>query len=134
MEIKITFPGGMKVEADIGGLKVTTDQPMKYGGDGTAPTPYEHFLASIGTCAGTVVLGFCQKRGLSADGITLSQRMEFVPAEKGMKLGKVSVVINLPPDFPEKYRDALIRATDRCSVKKAIMNAPAIEVSTKIKG
>ncbi len=62
MDIKITFPGGKKVDADIGGMLIRTDQPVKYGGDGTAPSPFEHFLASIGTCAGIFVPGFYQGR------------------------------------------------------------------------
>jgi ribosomal protein S12 methylthiotransferase accessory factor len=129
MEIKITFPGGKKVDAEVGGMTVRTDQPMKYGGDGTAPSPFEHFLASIGTCAGIFVLGFCQKRDLPTEGMTLTQRMEYVPADKGMKLGKIAISINLPAGFPEKYRDAVVRVADQCAVKKTIMEPPEFEVT-----
>ena len=130
MEIKITFPGGKKVDADIGGMLVRTDQPVKYGGDGTAPSPFEHFLASIGTCAGIFVLGFCQQRNIPTEGISLTQRMEYVPAGKGMKLGKIVINIHLPQEFPEKYRDAIIKVAEQCAVKKTIMEPPDFEVTT----
>jgi putative redox protein len=130
MEIKITFPGGKRVDAEVGGMTVKTDQPVKYGGDGTAASPFEHFLASIGTCAGIFVLSFCQQRNIPTEGISLTQRMEYVPAEKGMKLGKIVVDIHLPADFPEKYRDAIIRVADQCAVKKTILTPPEFEVKT----
>jgi ribosomal protein S12 methylthiotransferase accessory factor len=132
MEIKITFPGGKKVDAEVSGMTVRTDQPVKYGGDGTAPSPFEHFLASIGTCAGIFVLGFCQKRDITTEGITLTQRMEYVPADKGMKLGKIAININLPAGFPEKYKDAIVRVADQCAVKKTIMEPPEFEVTTSV--
>jgi ribosomal protein S12 methylthiotransferase accessory factor len=132
MEIKITFPGGKKVDAEVADMTVRTDQPVKYGGDGTAPSPFEHFLASIGTCAGIFVLGFCQKRDIPTEGITLTQRMEYVPADKGMKLGNILININLPAGFPEKYRDAIVRVADQCAVKKTIMEPPEFEVTTSV--
>jgi ribosomal protein S12 methylthiotransferase accessory factor len=113
MEIKITFPGGKKVDAEVADMTVRTDQPVKYGGDGTAPSPFEHFLASIGTCAGIFVLGFCQKRDIP-------------------KLGKIVININLPAGFPEKYRDAVVRVADQCAVKKTIMEPPEFEVTTSV--
>jgi ribosomal protein S12 methylthiotransferase accessory factor len=132
MEIKITFPGGKKVDAEVADMTVRTDQPVKYGGDGTAPSPFEHFLASIGTCAGIFVLGFCQQRDIPTEGITLTQRMEYVPADKGMKLGNILISINLPAGFPEKYRDAIVRVADQCAVKKTIMEPPEFEVTTSV--
>lgn len=113
-------------------MTVRTDQPVKYGGDGTAPTPFEHFLVSIGTCAGILVLGFCQKRNIPTEGIALTQRMEYVPADKGMKHGKTVININLPANFPEKYRDAIIRVADQCEVKKTIIEQPEFEVTTSV--
>ena len=76
MEMEITFPGGARVDANFGGMTVKTDQPVQGGGQGSAPTPFATFLASIGTCAGIYVLGFCQQRGIPTDGIKIVQRMQ----------------------------------------------------------
>ena len=67
MEMEITFPGGARVDANFGGMTVKTDQPVQGGGQGSAPTPFATFLASIGTCAGIYVLGFCQQRGIPTE-------------------------------------------------------------------
>ena len=133
MEIKITFPGGKKVNADIDGLVVKTDQPVKYGGEGSAPTPFEHFLASIGTCAGIFVLSFCQERKIPAENISLAERLEYGTTPEGKPfLDKIVIEIIVPPDFPEKYHNALIKVADQCAVKKAIMNPPRFEVKTLV--
>lgn len=71
MEMIIDFPGGAKVDAHFGSYTVKTDQPPAGGGEGSAPAPFEIFLASIGTCAGIYVLGFCRQRGLPTDGIRI---------------------------------------------------------------
>lgn len=132
MEMRITFPGGKKVNAEYNGTVVKTDQPPKYGGEGTAPSPFEYFLASIGTCAGIYVLGFCQNRKIPTEHITLVQRMDHEKKGDKVFLKKITVEIEIPQDFPEKYRNALIKVADQCAVKKAIMNPPEIEVKTKV--
>jgi len=110
-----------------------TDQPVKYGGEGSAPTPFEYFLASIGTCAGIYVLGFCQERKIPAENISLIQRLEYGKKEDGKAfLEKIVIEIVVPPDFPEKYHSALIKVADQCSVKRTIMNPPKFEVRTRI--
>src|SRR5512137_2945415 len=101
MEMTISFPGGARVDARFGPFDVRTDQPREGGGEGSAPTPFATFLASIGTCAGIYVLGFCRQRGLPADGIRIVQRMEADPVTH--MTSKVSLEIHVPPDFPEKY-------------------------------
>jgi len=131
MEINIKFTGGMKAEADLHGMTMRVDLPPQYGGEGTAPSPYQYFLGSIGTCAAVFVLSFCQKRNIPTEGMSITQRVEFVPG-MGFKLGKVGIDINLPPDFPEKYIDAIVRVADQCEVKKAILDPPKIEVTTSI--
>jgi putative redox protein len=73
MSIHVTFPGGKRVDADFGTQVVKTDQSREHGGEGTAPEPFDLFLASLATCAGLYVLGFCNARGLSTDGIELTQ-------------------------------------------------------------
>jgi ribosomal protein S12 methylthiotransferase accessory factor len=128
MEMIIDFPGGARVDAHFGAFTVMTDQPPQGGGEGSAPTPFALFLASLGTCAGIYVLGFCRQRGLATEGIRLVQRMGFSP-ETG-KLERVDLDIQLPAGFPEKYQEALIRAAAQCAVKKQLDNPPVIQVAT----
>jgi ribosomal protein S12 methylthiotransferase accessory factor len=123
MEIKITFPGGKKVNAEMNSLIIPTDQPVEEGGDGTAPTPFIYFLASLGTCAGIYVLSFCQQRQIETEGLGLTQQMEFVPDDNGRKrLSRVTIDITLPPGFPEKYRNAIVKTAELCTVIKVIMD------------
>jgi ribosomal protein S12 methylthiotransferase accessory factor len=129
MEMIIDFPGGARVDAHFGPYTVPTDQPSMGGGTGSAPTPFATFLASIGTCAGIYVLGFCQQRGLPTEGIQIVQRMQSNPFT-GM-VGQVDLEIQVPPTFPEKYRAAVVRAAELCAVKKHFENPPKIEVSTR---
>jgi putative redox protein len=128
MEMLIDFPGGARVDAHFSQFTVKTDQPPQGGGQGSAPTPFATFLASLGTCAGIYVLGFCRQRGIPADGIRLLQRMESDPLS-GL-VSRVTLDIQLPPDFPEKYREAVIRAAEQCAVKKHFEHPPVIAVST----
>lgn len=125
MEMLIDFPGGARVDAHFGPFTVRTDQPPA----ASAPTPFATFLASIGTCAGIYVLGFCQQRGLSTEGIRIIQRMHSNPFT-GM-VQKVDLEIQLPTSFPEKYRDAVIRSAELCAVKKHFEEPPQFEVTTK---
>ena len=128
MDLTITFPGGARVDAQVGQHIVHTDQPVRGGGENSAPTPFSVFLASIGTCAGIYVLGFCAQRGLPVEGIRIHQRVEPDPAT-GM-VGKVGLDIEVPPEFPQKYYDALVRAADQCAVKKHLEHPPQFEVRT----
>jgi putative redox protein len=128
MEMTITFPGGARVDAQVGPHTVHTDQPAHAGGDASAPTPFALFLSSIGTCAGIYVLGFCKNRGLSAEGIQIAQRMDVDP-RTGM-VGKITLEIQVPPSFPEKYYDALVRAASQCAVKKHLEAPPTFDVRT----
>ncbi|MBK9049997.1 MAG: OsmC family protein [Chloroflexi bacterium] len=127
MDMVIDFPGGLQVDAHFGPYTVSTDQPRPQG-SGSAPTPFATFLASIGTCAGIYVLGFCQQRGLPTQGIRIVQSLEANPFT-GM-VSKVLLDIQLPPEFPEKYKQAVIRAADQCAVKKHFENPPSFDVFT----
>lgn len=131
-EMIITFPGGKRVDTEVAGQVIRTDQPRENGGEGTAPAPFGLFLASIGTCAGIYVVGFCQKRDLPTDGIRIRQRNHF-DTESGV-LTRVELDIEVPASFPEKYRDALVRVADQCAVKKAVQAQPAFEVRTVVAG
>lgn len=132
MEMVIDFPGGARVDAHFGGFTVRTDQSPQGGGEGSAPTPFALFLASLGTCAGIYVVGFCRQRGLDTQGIRLVQKMGYHP-ETG-KLDRVHLDIQLPAGFPEKYQEALIRAASQCAVKKQLETPPTIEVVTSFHG
>ena len=129
MEMLIDFPGGARVDAHFGDLTLKTDQPPAGGGEGSAPSPFDTFLASLGTCAGIYVLGFCRQRGIPTEGIRIIQRMHHDPAT-GM-VGKIDLEIQTPAGFPEKYLPALIRAADQCKVKKHLEHPPQFEVYTK---
>lgn len=130
MDMIIDFPGGARVDAHFDSHTLKTDQPMAGGGEDSAPSPFDTFLASIGTCAGIYVLGFCRQRGIASDGIRIVQRVHHDPAT-GM-VGKIDLEIQAPPSFPEKYLPALIRAADQCKVKKHLERPPKFEVYTKI--
>lgn len=131
MELVIDFPGGAKVDAHFGPYTVKTDQPPAGGGEGSAPTPFGLFLASIGTCAGIYVQGFCRQRGLSTEGLRIVQRVHSDPGT-GM-VSKIDLEIQAPPTFPEKYLPSLIRSAELCAVKKHLEHPPAFEVTTVVR-
>ncbi len=125
-EIEVSFPGNLKVEAKFGEFVIPTDQPEKSGGDGSAPSPFVLFASSIATCAGYFALKFCRTRKLSTEGMRLSLKYEW---DNDMKrYPKMLIQLILPPDFPEKYRSAILRAMDQCVVKQHILRPPAFEM------
>lgn len=126
MEILIDFPGGSRVDAHFGSFTVPTDQPPAAG----APTPFELFLASIGTCVGIYILGFCRKRGLCTEGIQIIQRMNADPVN-GM-IDEIDLDIIVPATFPEKYRESLIRSAELCKVKKHLETPPKFSITTQV--
>lgn len=126
MEMEIVFPGGARVDAHMGNLVVGTNQ------DGSAPAPFGLFLASIGTCAGIYVLSFCQHRNLPTEGIKIVQRLDFNRATR--MIDTVELEIQVPPGFPERYHDALVRAADQCAVKKHMEQPPRFDVKTRVVG
>ena len=128
--MKITFPGGLAVNAELEGFTVKTDQGVEHGGGGTAPEPFDLFLASLGTCAGLYALRFCQQRGIATQGLGLDLTTEKDP--EGKRLELVRLEIELPDGFPEKYREALIRAVDQCAVKRHILAPPRFEIATAV--
>ena len=130
MQMKVYFPGGKKVNADYNGFTIETDQMVMAGGEGSAPQPFDLFLASIGTCAGIYVLGFCQQRGLSTEGIEIIQTIE--PNPKTRLVGKINLEIRVPDSFPGKYHEALIRSAELCAVKKHMEDPPEFNVYTKV--
>ncbi|MDO8804358.1 MAG: OsmC family protein [Elusimicrobiota bacterium] len=141
-DMEIVFPGGKKISALWHGFEIKTDQPRTLaagsaekvrgqpaggGGEGSAPTPFDLFLASLGTCAGIFALGFIQSRGLSAEGLKIN--VSFEQDEATHLLSKAAMRITLPKDFPPKYKDAVIKAAEQCLVKRTMDNPPAFEIT-----
>ena len=127
MEMKISFPGGKKIDADYKGFTIKTDQPIREGGEGTAPEPFSLFIASIGTCTGVYVLSFCQKRNISTDNISLMLKLE--KNRETHMIEKISIEIQVPEDFPENYKKAIVKTANLCTVKKHLDNPPEIDIN-----
>ncbi|MBM3294886.1 MAG: osmotically inducible protein OsmC [Candidatus Aminicenantes bacterium] len=130
-EIQVAFPGGLKVNAEYRGFTIATDQPVRDGGEGGAPAPFDLFLASLATCAGYYVLAFCRPREIPTDGLGLTMRMEKNPETK--MIGRIAIAISLPPGFPERYKEAVVRAAEACAVKAHIQKPPLMEVMAEIR-
>jgi putative redox protein len=125
-DIKVGFPGGKRVDAQVKEFTIQTDQPVYQGGDGSAPAPFDLFLASLATCSGIYVLSFLQQRNIPADDLSLTMRTELDPETK--KIKTVYFDIQMPPDFPKKYYNAVIKSVNGCAVKKLIENPPEFKV------
>jgi uncharacterized OsmC-like protein len=126
--LDVSFPGGKRVDAKIGKFVAKTDQSVSYGGDASAPEPFQLFLASIATCAGVYALNFCQSRQIETDGMLLTMECDWDEEKK--RYEKFSINLKLPEDFSEKYRKAVIKAMDLCAVKKHMINPPEFEITT----
>jgi len=126
MEITVTFPGGKRVDAEMGGQVVRTDQPAAAGGEGAAPSPFSYCLASLATCAGFYVLSYLQARGLPLEGVRLTQRHETDP--RTHRVTRVTIAISLPPAIPEKHHGPIVRAAETCAVKRLIEQPPEFDV------
>ena len=113
------------------GFTIETDQAKDEGGDGSAPEPYSLFLASIGTCAGIYVVYFCQERGIDTSDIKM--RLQFERNEKMSLTEAVHIHIDLPPDFPPKYKAAVAKTAGLCSVKRNILDPPQFSISAEIR-
>jgi len=130
MSMKITFPGGLAVNAEVKGFTVKTDQRIDHGGGGTAPEPFDLFLASLGTCAGFYALRFCRQREIPTSGLGLT--LTPVRDPEGKRVELVRLDVELPAGFPEKYRDAILRSIDQCAVKRHIVDPPRFEVAAVV--
>jgi ribosomal protein S12 methylthiotransferase accessory factor len=129
MDMTIDFPGGARVDAHFRNHDIRTDQPVSGGGEDSAPTPFDMFLASIGTCVGIYVLGFCRQRDLPTEGIRIIQRHH--PNRESGLMDKIDIEIQVPPAFPKQYHSALIRSAELCKVKKSLETPPQFEIRTK---
>lgn len=128
--MSVHFPGNKRVDATYGKFEIATDQAIDSGGDGTAPEPYDLFMASLATCAGIYVLGFCQKRDIPHDDVRIVQQWE--RDEKSNRVTNIRISIEVPSDFPEKYLPTLVRVANQCAVKKTIENQPEFLVETVV--
>ena len=126
----VTFPGGKRAEAVCGGFVVRTDQPEQKGGDGSAPSPFDLFLASIATCAGVYVKGYCDARGIETRGLGLEMRVE--RDAEGRMVERLVLEIRLPEGFPPKHREGVLRAAELCAVKKHLLHPPAVEIHAEL--
>jgi ribosomal protein S12 methylthiotransferase accessory factor len=129
-QMTVSFPGGRQVAAHYNGFAILTDQGTDSGGDGAAPEPYDLFLASIATCAGYYVLRFCSERNLPVDGLKVVQSWQ---RDERKRLSHILLQIEVPPEFPEKYRPALVRAADICAVKRTLQDPPEIVTETVVR-
>lgn len=125
--IEVSFPSGKRVDAHIENMTVPTDQPVANGGTGTAPEPFQLFLASIATCAGIYALEFCRTREIRTEGMVLI--LDYEMDEKNQVCRKLNIDLNLPAGFPEEYKKAVVRVMDLCSVKKNILNPPEFSIT-----
>lgn len=128
--MEITFDGGKVVTAHSHGHIIKTDQPLSGGGQNTAPSPFELFLAAIGTCAGIYVKSFCDNRSIPTQNIKIVQTTEY-NEETGLPTN-IKLDINLPSDFPEKYKEAVISVAELCKVKKSMAAPPVFQVITSV--
>lgn len=127
MKFEVSFPGGMRVDAQVRGHIVQTDQPLSVGGTDTAMAPFDLFLSSLATCAGFYAMRFCQERQIPIDGLGVS--LEPIRNLETKKLATIRIELTLPESFPEKYRDAILRAVDHCAVKRVVMDPPEFEIT-----
>lgn len=125
--LNVTFDGGMRISATIRGFAVHTDQKPEQGGENSAPTPFELFFASLATCAGVFAKRFCDRKGISAEGLSIAVECEFDPDPKKYRAQKITTVITLPPGFPQEYETALVRTVEGCPVKKQVLEPPQFE-------
>jgi putative redox protein len=130
-ELIVKFGDGLKVDVEYKGFVVNTDQPAREGGGGTAPSPFDYFLVSLAACAGFYALAFCRERKISVDGLGVTMSTE--RGEVSKMIDKVTIAVDLPADFPEKYKFALVKAVDHCTVKAHILRPPQFEIVTRSK-
>ena len=127
MTMIIRFGGNKVVHAEAKGFTITTDVPSEPGGAVTAPSPVDLLLASLGTCTSYYVLHFCEQRELALDSVSLSLNVD--RDEESKRITKIKMSINVPPSFPERYLDAIVKAASQCTVKKYLQDCPEIETA-----
>ncbi|WP_291326427.1 OsmC family protein [Desulfovibrio sp. UCD-KL4C] len=125
-KIKVEFGDGKKLNATGDCFTAGTDLPVEKGGEGSAPSPLDLFITSLATCAAYYARNFCESKALTMNGIALN--VEYIEDPETFHISKVNYLLTLPEGFPEKYKAALLRAIDLCSVKKHLINPPDFEL------
>ncbi|MFW3615467.1 OsmC domain/YcaO domain-containing protein [Billgrantia antri] len=128
MEIKVNFLENLRLEAKFDDFTVITDQPIRYKGDGSAPSPFDYFLASSALCAAYFVRVYCKARDIPTENIRLSQNNIVDPENRYNQIFKIQV--ELPEDISEKDREGILRSIDRCTVKKVVQTGPEFQIET----
>ena len=128
MEIKVNFLDNLRLEAKFDDFTVTTDQPIRYKGDGSAPSPFDYFLASSALCAAYFVKVYCKARDIPTDNIRLSQNNIVDPEDRYNQIFQIQV--ELPEDISDKDRQGILRSIDRCTVKKVVQTGPEFKIDT----
>ena len=128
MEIKVNFLDNLRLEAKFDDFSVIADQPIRYKGDGSAPGPFDYFLASSAMCAAYFVKVYCNARDIPTDNIRLSQNNIVDPEDRYKQIFKIQV--ELPDSISEKDKKGIIRSIDRCTVKKVVQQGPEFIVET----
>ena len=128
-ELNVVFGENYKIDVEYKGFTVKTDQPVRDGGDNSAPSPFDLFLASLAACAGYYALAFCRERQIPTQGLAVTMTTERGAVSK--MIDKITIDVVPPPGFPEKYRHALVKAVDHCTVKAHILRAPQFEIVLK---
>jgi ribosomal protein S12 methylthiotransferase accessory factor len=128
MEIKVNFLDNLRLEAKFDDFTVTTDQPIRYKGDGSAPSPFDYFLASSALCAAYFIKVYCKARDISTENIKLSQNNIVDPENRYNQIFQIQV--ELPDDISDKDREGILRSIDRCTVKKVVQTGPEFKIET----
>ena len=126
MEIKVNYLDNLRLEAKFDDFTVIADQPVRYKGDGSAPGPFDYFLASSALCAAYFVKVYCEARGISTDNIRLAQNNIVDPENRYKQIFKISV--ELPEDLSDKDRTGILRSIERCTVKKVVQEGPEFQI------
>lgn len=129
MEIITTLPGRLSTISEYNGFSIRTAQPESSGGDGSAPAPFDMFLISIASCSAVYASYFCETRNIPVDDIRIIQKMERDPVSH--MLTRITIEVELPVDFPEKYIKPMLKSIDMCAVKKHLVDPPEVEVKIK---
>lgn len=128
-ELKVVFGENYRIDVAYKGFVVKTDQPVKDGGENTAPAPFDLFLASLAACAGFYALAFCKEREIPTDGLGVTMTTE--RGEGSKMIDRIRFDVDLPAGFPEKYRAAIAKAVDHCTVKAHMQRPPQFEISVR---
>jgi len=128
MEIKVNFLDNLRLEAKFDDFTVTADQPIRYKGDGSAPSPFDYFLASSALCAAYFIKVYCKARDIPTENIRLSQNNIVDPEDRYNQIFQIQV--ELPDDISEKDRVGILRSIDRCTVKKVVQTGPEFKIET----